>query len=168
LPKVILIGLGANLPHPLHGPPQATLAAALEAIAAGEVAIRRRSAWYESAPVPPSDQPLFVNAVAELASPLDPVRLLAHLHRIEATFGRVRGEPNAPRVIDLDLLDYDGRVSRPGEVPALPHPRMAERAFVILPLLELAPEWRHPVSGASIGELARQLPSDQWARRLTE
>jgi 2-amino-4-hydroxy-6-hydroxymethyldihydropteridine diphosphokinase len=168
LHNVILIGLGANLPHPRHGPPRATLAAALEAIGAGDVVIRRRSAWYESAPVPPSDQPLFVNAVAELASPLDPTRLLTHLHGVEVAFGRVRGEPNAPRVVDLDLLDYDGRVSRPGEVPILPHPRMAERAFVVLPLLDLAPDWRHPVGGASIGELAGRLPSDQWARRLME
>ena len=170
---MILMGLGANLPHPLHGPPRATLAAALEAIAAGarvagDVVIKRRSAWYESAPVPPSDQPLFVNAVAELASPLDPTRLLAYLHGVEVAFGRVRGKPNAPRVVDLDLLDYDGYVSRPGDVPVLPHPRMTERAFVVLPLLELAPDWRHPVSAASIGELASRLPSDQWTRRLSE
>jgi len=165
---VILIGLGANLPHPLHGPPQATLSAALEAIGAGHVVVLRRSLWYESAPVPPSDQPLFVNAVAELASPLDPTRLLAYLHGVEVASGRVRGKPTAPRVVDLALLDYDGYVSRPGDVPVLPHPRMTERAFVVLPLLELAPHWHHPVSGASIGELARRLPSDQWTRRLTE
>jgi 2-amino-4-hydroxy-6-hydroxymethyldihydropteridine diphosphokinase len=144
------------------------LTAALEAIWAGDVLLKRRSAWYESAPVPPSDQPLFVNAVAELASPLDPARLLAHLHGVEAAFGRVRGEPNAAREVDLDLLDYDGQVSRPGHVPILPHPHMAERAFVVLPLQELAPNWRHPVSGASIGALASRLPSDQWARRLVD
>jgi 2-amino-4-hydroxy-6-hydroxymethyldihydropteridine diphosphokinase len=144
------------------------LAAVLEAIGAGEVVLKRRSDWYESAPVPPSDQPLFVNGVAELASALDPVQLLAHLHRVEAAFGRVRGEPDAARVVDLDLLDYDGHVSRPGDVPILPHPRMAERAFVVLPLLELAPDWRHPVCGTSIGELADRLPSDQWARRLMD
>ena len=127
---MILIGLGANLPHPLHGPPRATLAAALEAIGAGDVVIKRRSAWYESAPVPPSDQPLFVNAVAELASPLDPSRLLAHLHGVEVAFGRVRGAPNAPRVVDLDLLDHDGRVSRPGDGLVLPHPRPARMSHV--------------------------------------
>jgi 2-amino-4-hydroxy-6-hydroxymethyldihydropteridine diphosphokinase len=65
---------------------------------------------------------------------------------------------NAPRPLDLDIIDYDGRVSLPGEVPVLPHPRMAERAFVLLPLAEVAPDWRHPVSHDSVAQLIAALP----------
>lgn len=163
---MILIGLGANLAHPTHGPPRATLEAALAALSAAGIRVARRSRWYQSAPVPASDQPYFINAVAHLTDPPAPAALLALLHRIEADFGRVRGARNAPRAIDLDLLAYRARVSVPGEVPILPHPRMSERAFVVLPLLDLDRHWRHPVSRLSVAALARRLPPEQWARPL--
>ena len=119
---MILIGLGANLPSPEHGPPQATLAAALEALAARGVETLRRSPWYESAPVPPSGQPWYVNAVAEVESALSPQVLLAALLDVEAGFGRVRSVRNASRTVDLDLLDYRGLVTGPGEKPAADQP----------------------------------------------
>ncbi len=158
---MILIALGANLDHPRYGPPRQTLEAALEALQQGGVPILERSRWYRSAPVPPSDQPWFVNAVASVQTKLSPAGLLAKLHEIEASFGRARRRPNEARVLDLDLLAYHDRVSAPGESPVLPHPRLAERAFVVLPLAEVAPDWRHPVSGSSAAELARRLdPAD--------
>jgi 2-amino-4-hydroxy-6-hydroxymethyldihydropteridine diphosphokinase len=163
---VILLGLGANLDHPHYGSPRKTLEAALEALQQGGVAILARSRWYRSQPVPPSDQPWFVNAVASVETGLSPAALLAKLHEIEARFGRVRHERNEARVLDLDLLAYHDRVSAPGEVPVLPHPRLAERAFVVLPLLEVAPDWRHPESGLSAAELARGLGSDDTAEPL--
>jgi len=84
--------------------------------------------------------------------------LLARLHAVEAEFGRERGRINAPRTLDLDVIDYDGLISAGGETPILPHPRLADRAFVLLPLMDIAPDWRHPVTGAAIGDLVRALP----------
>jgi 2-amino-4-hydroxy-6-hydroxymethyldihydropteridine diphosphokinase len=97
-----------------------------------------------------------VNAVARLKTNLSPAELLHLLHQVEAKFGRVRGEKNAPRTLDLDLIDYDGRIEE-GEVD-LPHPRVATRAFVLMPLREVAPNWRHPVSGRAVSDLIAALP----------
>ena len=163
---MILIGLGANLPSPEHGPPRATLRAALAALAAHGAKVLRRSPWYESAPVPPSGQPWYVNAVAELESALSPQELLAALLAVEAGFGRVRGARNASRTVDLDLLDYRGLVTGPGEKPELPHPRLHERAFVLLPLRDLAPGWRHPACGRTVDALIEALDRPDPIRRL--
>ena len=165
---MILIGIGANLPHPELGSPQDTCEAALASLQKAGLVVSRRSRWYESAPVPASDQPWFVNGIALLEVEMSPADLLTCLHAVEAQFGRVRQATNAARVLDLDLLAYGSRVSAPGESPVLPHPRLAERAFVLLPLAELAPDWRHPVSGLSAAELAARLPPGQTARPLDD
>ncbi len=128
-----------------------------------DVTVVRRSRWYTSAPVPPSDQPWFVNGVALVATDLGPADLLATLHRIENEFGRVRRVRNEARVIDLDLLAYGDLVLGEGEGLVLPHPRLRTRAFVLLPLAEVAPDWRHPVSGEAVEDLIRTLPADQGA-----
>ena len=128
------------------------------------IVVVQRSRWYRSAPVPPSAQPWFVNGVIEVrVSGLEPEDLLTRLHRIEDAFGRRREGRNAARTLDLDLLDVDGHVTRPGDPVILPHPRLHERAFVLLPLAELAPGWRHPVSHTGIDELIRSLPKNQRA-----
>jgi 2-amino-4-hydroxy-6-hydroxymethyldihydropteridine diphosphokinase len=164
----ILIGMGANLPSPVHGSPRQTLEAALQALARRGLEIRARSRWWESAPVPASDQPWYVNGVAELARAPDPEALLALLHEVEAEFGRLRSVPNAPRILDLDLLAY-GALLRPGPAPPiLPHPRLAERAFVLRPLAEIRPGWRHPSTGLDIARMIAALPGDQVARPLAE
>jgi 2-amino-4-hydroxy-6-hydroxymethyldihydropteridine diphosphokinase len=160
----IFIGLGANLPSPIYGPPEATLAAALERLAALGVTPVARSRWYESAPVPLSQQPWFVNAVARIETTLAAAPLLAVLHEVEAAFGRVRTVRDAPRLIDLDLLAYGDLVMTGEGGPLLPHPRMHQRAFVLLPLRELAPQWRHPRLRRSLDELIAALPSEQVAR----
>jgi 2-amino-4-hydroxy-6-hydroxymethyldihydropteridine diphosphokinase len=99
-----------------------------------------------------------VNAVAAVGTRLAPEQLLATLHEVEAAFGRRRSLANAPRTLDLDLLDYDGRVEE--GAPQLPHPRIETRAFVLVPLREVAPDWRHPLSGCSVSELIARLPPD--------
>jgi 2-amino-4-hydroxy-6-hydroxymethyldihydropteridine diphosphokinase len=162
----ILIGLGANLPSPIHGPPLATGEAALVELERRGLHIRARSPWYESAPVPISDQPWYVNAVIEVATALVPEALLALLHEVEREFGRVRREVNAARILDLDLLAYGDLVRDGPEPPVLPHPRLAERAFVLLPLADLRPDWRHPATGESVRALIGRLPADQVTRRL--
>lgn len=160
---MIFLGLGANLPGPDGRPPKATLEAALAELGHRGVMMLRRSGWWRTAPVPADDQPWFVNAVAEVATELDPTVLLAVLHDVEAVFGRMRGAPNAARTCDLDLLDYDRRImvgGGPGS-PVLPHPRMADRLFVLQPLAELAPDWVHPSTGRTIAALIAAAPADQ-------
>ena len=163
----IYIGLGANLPHPTYGAPVETLKAALADLGAHGIAIQALSPWYRSAPVPISDQAWYVNAVARIATDLPADRLLEVLHEVEEAFGRVRSEPNAARRIDLDLLDFGGEIAPGGPGKAtLPHPRMAARAFVMRPLADLAPAWRHPVTGAPIAALVAALPADQIIEKL--
>ncbi len=158
---MILIGLGANLPS-RAGDPVATLNAAMRALEQAGVAIRSRSRFYRSAPMPVSDQPWYVNAAIAVATDLSPRDLMMALHRIEADFGRVRLERNEPRSLDLDLLAYDDRVEiGAGGGPILPHPRLAERAFVLSPLRDIAPGWRHPVSGLTVEALIAALPPGQ-------
>jgi len=163
---MILIGLGANLESAEFGAPPRSLEAALELLRQAGVRTVARSRWYRSAPVPPSDQPWFVNGVAAVETTLDPAALLALLHSVEARFGRVRREKNAARVLDLDLLAYDERVSAPGDVPELPHPRLHQRAFVLRPLAELAPNWRHPRLGTGVQALLAALPPESAAEPL--
>lgn len=125
-----------------------------------------RSRWYESAPVPVSDQPWYVNGVIAVKTAEPPAAFLQRLHGIEARFGRVRRVRNEARVLDLDLLAYDGLVNPGPDSPILPHPRLAERAFVLLPLAELDPHWRHPATGEAILDLIARLDPGHETRPL--
>jgi 2-amino-4-hydroxy-6-hydroxymethyldihydropteridine diphosphokinase len=167
---VILVAIGANLPGPDGVTALDTCQAAARALAGlPGTRLDQISSWYETAPVPASDQPNYINGVVRLtrATPdaSDPAALLAALQAIENRFGRRRAEANAARTLDLDLIDLDG-VVRAAPDPILPHPRAHLRAFVLLPLLDVAPDWVHPV----LGRTARALLSgtDQsGVRRLT-
>ncbi len=136
------------------------------ALADAGVRVIARSRWYECGPVPPSDQPWFVNGVARVETARDPADLLDLLLAIERGLGRERRAANAPRVMDLDLLAYGEVISDGAEGPVLPHPRLHERAFVLLPMREIAPDWRHPALGRSVGELIEALGGDQEIRPL--
>jgi 2-amino-4-hydroxy-6-hydroxymethyldihydropteridine diphosphokinase len=121
------------------------------------VRVLARSRWYRSAPVGPP-QPDYVNGCALLVVALEPDALLERLLATERRFGRVRGERWGPRRLDLDLLLVeDQRLDTPRLT--LPHPRLRERAFVLVPLAEIAPGWIDPVSGQSVAELAAALPA---------
>lgn len=159
---MILIGLGSNLTAPGCSGRRATLRRAVDLLTAGGVAVEALSPWYESEPVPPSDQPWYVNAVAAVTTVLDPDGLLTLLHRIEARLGRRRSAPNAARTVDLDLLDYRGLIhAAPGDGGlVVPHPRLHERRFVLLPLRDVAPDWRHPRSGLDVEAMLRRIGND--------
>lgn len=137
----VFIGLGANL-----GDAEATLKAAVAALAALPLtALSACSRTYRSAPVN-AQGPDYLNAVAELATALPPDVLLRELQRIERAHGRERAYRNAPRTLDLDLLLYGDQTIATPEL-TVPHPRMHQRAFVLLPLQELAPDVEIPVRG---------------------
>ena len=155
---MILIAIGANLAAADGSPPVVTCQRAAEAIEArldpGPAAL---SQWYETEPIPPSGQPLYVNGVLRLDGQIDPAALLVALQAIETAHERRRSVPNAARTLDLDIIAM-GNLVRSAPDPVLPHPRMHERAFVLLPLLDVAPEWRHPVLGLSARQLLDELP----------
>lgn len=153
----IYIALGANLPS-AGRTPRESLAAALDLLAGEGVEIGARSSDWSSPAWPDPADPLYVNAVVRVTTGLPPRELMDLLHRIEADFGRQRSARNAPRPLDLDLIDYRGRVEAvPGGL-VIPHPRAVERAFVLLPLAQIAPDWTDPVSGRSIDDLIAVLP----------
>jgi 2-amino-4-hydroxy-6-hydroxymethyldihydropteridine diphosphokinase len=167
---MILVALGANLPGPA-GAPAAQLAAALDTIDAGIGRVEACSRFYDSPSWPDPREPRYVNALAAIVTALDPATLLARLLALEVRLGRRRdtsdARPNAPRPIDLDIIDYDGLV-RAAPPPILPHPRLAARSFVLLPLAEIAPGWRHPVSGATVADLIAALPPESQAQPLAQ
>ena len=155
---MIYIALGANLPSAV-GPPEKGLRAALDVLSSTGVEIAAQSEFYRSPAWPDPSDPPFVNAVARILTSLSPHDLLNLLHAVETSFGRRRlvsqNHKNAPRTLDLDLIDYDGLV-QPGP-PMLPHPRMAGRSFVLVPMQQIAPDWRHPESGSTIDDLISAL-----------
>ena len=154
---MILVAIGANLPGPWGAHPVDTCRRAVDEIARlPGLRIEAVSAWYRSAPMPASEQPDYANGVVLLSGEADPAMLLAQLQEIERKGGRVRGALNAARTLDLDIIDIDGLV-REAPDPVLPHPRAHQRAFVLLPLRDVAPAWTEPRLGRSVTSLLADL-----------
>lgn len=160
---MIYISLGANVPSPA-GPPAATLRKALEAMPGAGIRVTRVSPFYHALAWPDPSDPAYVNAVAEVATRLGPAAILKVLLGIERAFGRVRKARWEPRSVDLDLLDYGGLSTDVDEL-MLPHPRLHDRAFVLRPLLDIAPHWRHPDTGTSAAELLK-IVGEEGVRRF--
>ena len=150
--EAIVVALGGNLA--LEGQAvQAVLELAAGRLAGEGLKPVRRSRWWRSAAWPDPTEPAYLNGVAIVETALEPREVLAALMRIETAFGRRRSAPNAPRTLDLDLIAY-GRRRLDDPDLVLPHPRAADRLFVMGPLAEIAPDWRHPVSGETAADLA--------------
>jgi 2-amino-4-hydroxy-6-hydroxymethyldihydropteridine diphosphokinase len=155
--ELVLLGLGANV-----GDPARQIRDAVEALAEvleGMVV----SSLYRSTAVGYVDQPDYLNVVCLGRTGLAPSGLLAESQRIEQRMGRVRSHRNAPRPIDIDILAFGDRAIRSAEL-TVPHPRMHERGFVLAPLIEIAPDWRHPVLGATPAEMLRDAAYPQAER----
>ena len=201
-----LVALGSNLTSGI-GPPLQTLIAALAKLEARNIKVLARSPWFETEPVPKSDQNWFVNAAICVSTLETPHNLLKILHEIEVKFGRIRSVANAARPLDLDILAILNCCATPSRGPAhplveadsppigpspasegtvsqnrsiatgdeidlsgralvLPHPRLNERAFVLRPLLAIAPNWRHPADGRTPAQMLEALPPGGAIRLL--
>lgn len=162
--EMVLIAVGANLPLG----EQAVLATCQEVVAALRavegIDVIAVSRWYESAPMPPSGQPPYVNGVVRIATDLPPYQLLNILQKLEVDYGRQRSVPNAARTLDLDIIAYNALCQADPKL-TLPHPRAHERAFVLLPLHDVAPEWVHPSLGVGVDALLEGV-SGQEIRRI--
>lgn len=159
----IYIGLGANLPSQGRSPAQ-TIVDAYSALEAAGIEVVRRSSLWRSPAWPDPGKPPYANAVAEIVSACPAEVLMPSLLQIESAYGRRREMRWDSRTLDLDLLDYRGEVIEQPPELILPHPRATQRAFVLLPLQEIAPDWCDPVSGMKIAQLIERLnPGDRAA-----
>lgn len=154
LDRMAVIAVGSNLPG-AYPTCEALLEAALDAMADFGIAVRARSTCWRSRAWPDPSRPEYLNGVALARPDAPPRELLRRLEALEGAFGRRRGHANADRTLDLDLIAH-GRTCRDEPGLVLPHPRAAERLFVMGPLAEIAPHWRHPESGETALDLARK------------
>jgi 2-amino-4-hydroxy-6-hydroxymethyldihydropteridine diphosphokinase len=157
--KTVYLSLGSNI-----GDRARNLQAALHRFAAPDLRVMRTSPVYETEPVEYTAQRWFLNLAAEAATELLPMQLLLRIGRVERALGRVRTVPKGPRTIDIDILFYGRTIVRSARLE-IPHPRIAERRFVLAPLADLAPDLRHPVTGRTIREMLDAAPP-QTVRRL--
>ncbi|MFN8949078.1 MAG: 2-amino-4-hydroxy-6-hydroxymethyldihydropteridine diphosphokinase [Alphaproteobacteria bacterium] len=159
---MIHVSLGANTPSRV-GEPLVTLRAAIAEMPAHGMEVIRVSPFYRSMAWPNPADPVFVNAAVTVRTARGPMEVLQALLAIERQFGRVRKTRWEPRCLDLDLIDYGGLILDT-DVLSLPHPRLHERGFVLRPLMDLDPAWRHPDTGTPIAELLENAGEEGLSR----
>lgn len=157
--KIVYLSLGSNL-----GDRRANLQNAVTALNAAGIRVLRESPIYETEPVDYIDQPWFLNQVVEAETTLFPMQLLTRTARIERALGRVRSIPKGPRTLDIDILFYGNSIVHTRRLE-IPHPRLAERRFVLIPLADLVPDLRHPTSHRTVRELLAYAPDVGQASR---
>tara|TARA_B110000438_G_scaffold118263_1_gene115518 strand:- start:29 stop:520 length:492 start_codon:yes stop_codon:yes gene_type:complete len=162
---MIIIGIGANLKSDFYNSIIEACETSLQLIKENNIDVICQSSWYETEPIPASSQSNFINGVVSVKTELSNLDLLKVLLLIETKMGRRRSKKNAARVIDLDLIAYHDDIIE-SKVLTLPHPRLFQRAFVVKPIFEIAPDWRHPVLGVTIGALLPPL-ADQKIKQLS-
>src|SRR4051794_36083952 len=150
--KRIYLSLGSNI-----GDREANLRKAVEQLAAQDVRVLHTSRIYETEPVDYVNQAWFLNQVVEAETALFPMQLLTRVAKVERDLGRKRTVRRGPRTIDIDILFYGAAVVETARLQ-IPHPRVAERRFVLVPLAELAPEMRHPVTHRTVGQMLESAP----------
>ena len=158
------IAIGGNILPEGYASLEEVMTDAISELQQLDVRVEAQSSWYETAPVPISDQPWFLNGVLRVTTSLSASELLSSLHEIESNFGRVRKMRNEARILDLDLIDYEGVVSEDSSLQC-PHPRMHQRAFVLLPLQDVAADWVHPTLHKSLAALISEMPEGQQIRK---
>lgn len=187
--SIAFIALGSNLPLNDGGTSEQVIRRALATLSEGATNCTGKSQLFETPCFPAGSGPNYINAAARVQTTLSANALLAHLHRIEAEFGRERQQRWGQRTLDLDLLAYDDLIAPDVATHAqwrslplsqqmthapdqliLPHPRLQDRAFVLVPLAEVAGEWRHPVLGLTASEMRDALPDTDRAsvRRIAD
>lgn len=179
--KFSLIALGGNLPGDAKAP-ETTLSKAISALRSDDITLRCVSRFFQTPCFPAGTGPDYVNAAVAVETSLPASALLARLHAVESQFARVREQRWGMRTLDLDLIDCGGAVlpdaetfarwqglpleqqmqKAPGQL-ILPHPRIQDRAFVLVPLADIAPRWRHPVLEKSVAEMLAELPPQDVA-----
>jgi 2-amino-4-hydroxy-6-hydroxymethyldihydropteridine diphosphokinase len=152
LEKIVVLALGANVPQAQRSILE-SLNSAIKRLQKYKLIIASQSSWWESIAWPNPLDPSYINGVVLVETQYSPLQLLHTLQQVEREFGRERSIPNAPRTLDLDLIAFGREVLTTPEL-ILPHPRAAERLFVMGPLAEIAPDWRHPVTGRTAADLA--------------
>ena len=152
----IIIGIGGNINSNDGSHPVLVANKAINLLKNYSIEVTEQSCWYETEPIPKSDQPNFFNCVVFANTILNELDVLKSLHQIEKEFGRIRRKVNEARVIDLDLIDYSSKILKNDEI-IIPHPRAHTRRFVMEPLAELNPKWVHPILKKNAYEILKKI-----------
>jgi 2-amino-4-hydroxy-6-hydroxymethyldihydropteridine diphosphokinase len=153
---MIIIAIGSNLISSKYKSSIDACEASIDMMLDHKITLVDKSSWYISEPIPVSSQPNFINGVILINTILNSHDLLIKLKAIETQMGRIRSTKNANRIIDLDIISYNDEITETNLL-TLPHPRLADRAFVLMPISELVPDWRHPLTNISINTMLKQV-----------
>ena len=156
----IIIGVGGNINSDDGSHPIETCNKAISLFQNYSIKVLKQSKWYNSEPIPKSDQPIFFNCVVIASTKLNEYDVLKYLHKIEAEFGRTRNKINGPRSIDLDLIDYSNKICKNNKL-VIPHPRAHLRKFVMGPLAEINPDWIHPILKVNVLDILKKLDNQK-------